>query len=113
VSDQLLAGHPAQRLERIPQRLGQGNHFRPALFDLLCTHCESHEFKRTAEIVLGVLKIHCVHEHARARAPQQCQSRLLHQADVDLVLPQRFQQIDAHGREMDFLGVGTGLLQQI
>ena len=107
------AGHPAQRLERIPQRLGQGNHFRPALFDLLCTHCESHEFKRTAEIVLGVLKIHCVHEHARARAPQQCQSRLLHQADVDLVLPQRFQQIDAHGREMDFLGVGTGLLQQI
>ena len=103
----------AQRLERIRQRLGQRNHFRPALFDLLGAHRHAHEFERTAEIVLGVFEIHCVHEHARARAPQQCQSRLLHQADVDLALAQRLQQIDAHGRELDLSGVGAGLLQQI
>ena len=50
------------------------------------------------------------------RAPdflQQRQRRLLHQAGVDLALPQRFQEIDAHGGEPDLAGVGAGLLQQI
>src|SRR6267154_6378185 len=49
--DQLLAGHPAQRLECIRQSLGQRNHFRPALFDLPGAYCDAHEVAGTAEIV--------------------------------------------------------------
>jgi hypothetical protein len=64
--DHLIACHLAQRLERIRQRLGQRNHFRPALFDLLGAYRDAHEFERTAEIVPGVFKVHSVHEHARA-----------------------------------------------
>ena len=49
----------------------------------------------------------------RAGLLQQRQGRLLHQADVDLPLPQRLQQIDAEGRELDLAGIGAGLLEQI
>ena len=63
---QLLARHPAQRLECIRQRPGQRNHFRPALFDLLGAYRDAHEFEGTAEIVPGVFKVHSIHEHARA-----------------------------------------------
>src|SRR5262249_6281802 len=82
------------------------------MFNLFGAHCDAHEFKRTAEIVLGVLKVHRVYEYARAGPSQQCQGRFLHDADVHLTLPQRFEQIDAHGRELDLAGVTAGLLQQ-
>src|SRR5882724_8291934 len=56
--DHLIACHLAQPFERICQRLGQSNHFRPALFDLLGAHRNAHEFEGTAEIVLGVFEVH-------------------------------------------------------
>src|SRR5262249_35012529 len=43
----------------------------------------------------------------------QRQRRLLHDADVDLALAQRFQQVDTDGRELDLRVVGAGLLEQI
>jgi len=56
---------------------------------------------------------HRIHEHARAGAFEQGQRRFLDKPDIDLVLPQGFQQIDAQGRELDCLGVDAGLLEQI
>ena len=53
------------------------------------------------------------HEHAPARALEQRQRRLLHQADVDLPLAQGLQQIDTHGSELDLLRIGPGLAQQV
>ena len=63
--------------------------------------------------MLGVFQIHGVHQHARAGAPQQRERRLLHDAGVHLPLAQRFQQIDPHGRELDFPRVDARLLEQV
>src|SRR5262249_57078348 len=76
-------------------------------------HWDAKDSKGPAEIVLGVLKVHRVYEYTRAGPSQQCQGRFLHDANVHLALPQRFEQIDAHGRELDLAGVTAGLLQQV
>ena len=64
-------------------------------------------------MALGLLEIHGVHQHAPAGPLHHGERRLLDQADIDLSLAQRLQEIDAHGGELDLARIGAGLLQEI
>src|SRR6267143_3872160 len=110
--DQLIAVHGAHRLERLTERLGELNHLGLALLEFLAAHRDAHELVGAAEVFARVGEIHRVDQHARARFLEQGQRRLLHQAGIDLPLPQGLQEIDPQGRELHLVWVGFGLLEE-